>query len=102
MILNFKWYSSSLYALIQSISDINQLKILQQLDSFIRLDKNNARSVNFIFEIKNVALIRSVNLHIVLRWITFHIVSINILFLLCLANIDKCRAFFNNITNQVI
>ena len=35
-------------------------------------------------------------------FITFHIVPINIPFLLCLADIDKHGAFFNNITNQVI
>ena len=34
--------------------------------------------------------------------ITFHIVPVNTPFLLCLADMDKLEAFFNNITNRVI
>lgn len=43
-----------------------------------------------------------INLDIPLRMIIFHIVQVNILFLLCFANIDKLRAFFNNLINKVI
>ena len=75
---------------------------MQQLDISVQLNKNTAGSANFIFEIGSAASIRSVNLDIPLKPITFHIVPINTPFLLCLANIDKYRAFFNNITNQVI
>ena len=78
------------------------MKALQQLDTSFQLDKNTAGLANFTFEIGSTALIRSVNLHTLLRLITFHIVPVNTPFLLCLANIDKHGAFFNNTTNQVI
>lgn len=81
------------------MGDISQLKALQQLDTSIQLDKSSARSANFIFGIGSAALIESVNLDILLELITFHIVLVNTPFLLCLANIDKHRVFFNNITN---
>lgn len=87
---------------IQSIRGISQLKALQQLDITLQLDKNTARSANFIFEIGSAAFIRLINLDILLGQIIFYIVLVNIPFLLSLANIDKHRAFFNNITNQVI
>lgn len=89
-------------ASIQSTRSISQLKVLQQLDIFIQFNKNIAGLANFIFRIGSTALIRSVNLNISLRSIIFHIVSVSTSFLLYLADIDKLRAFFNNITNEVI
>ena len=86
----------------QSISDIGQLKALQQLDISIQLDKNIAGSANFIFGIRSAISIISVNLDISLGSITFHIVSVNIPFLLCLADMDKLGEFFNNIINKAI
>ncbi len=84
------------------MGNIDQLKELQQPHISVQLDKNIARLANFIFRIESVALIRSINLDTLLEFVIFHIVSINTSFLLCLDNIDKYRAFFNNITNQVI
>lgn len=42
------------------------------------------------------------NIAIFLRPITFYIVSINLLFQLFLAHIDKLRTILNNMTNKVI
>ena len=89
-------------ALTRLTGDISQLKELQQLDISVQLDKNTTRLANFIFGIGSASLIRSINLDIPLRSITFHIVPVNTLFLLCLADINKLGAFFNNITNKVI
>lgn len=55
-----------------------------------------------MFKIKSAILIRLVNLYILLRLITFQIILINFLFLFCLANINKYKIFFNNITNHII
>ncbi len=41
-------------------------------------------------------------MHTPLGSITFHIVLVNTPFLLCLADMDKLGAFFNDITNEVI
>ena len=85
-----------------STGGIGQLKALQQLDTSVQLDKNTAGLANFIFGIGSVASIGSVNLDTPLGLVTFHIVLVNTPFLLCLADMDKHGAFFNNITNQVI
>ncbi len=66
------------------------------------MNKNTAGSANFTFGIRSAGSIGSVDLDTPLRLITFHIVLVNNPFLLCLADIDKHWAFFNNITNQVI
>lgn len=84
------------------MNGINQLKVLQQLDNSIQLNKNIAKLANFTFKIKSIISIRSVNLDISLGQITFYIVSVNTLFLFYLANINKHKTFFNNITNQMI
>lgn len=86
----------------RSTRGISQLKILQQLDTSVQLDKNPARSANFIFGIRSTILIGSVNLDTPLGFIIFYIVPVNTLFLLCLADMNKHRVFINNITNQVI
>ena len=75
---------------------------MDQLDPYVQLDKNTTGSANFTFRIENAGSIGSVDLDTPLRLITFYIVLVNIPFLLCLADIDKHGAFFNNITNQVI
>ena len=67
---------------------IGQLKALQQLDISVQLNNITAGSANFIFGIGSAASIGSVNLETPLGLIMFHIVPINNLFLLCLANID--------------
>ena len=86
----------------RSTGGIGQLKALQQLDTSVQLDKNTAGSANFTFGIGSAASIGSVDLDTPLGHITFHIVPVNTPFLLCLADMDKYGAFFNNITNQVI
>lgn len=68
----------------------------------MQLDKTTTTSGNFIFAISSTLSIESVHLDIALRFIIFHIVPLNTLFLICLADIDKLRVFVNNVTDQVI
>lgn len=75
---------------------------MQQLDIHIQFDKNTTGLANFIFRIRNAISIRSVNLDTLLRPNIFYIIPINTSFLLYLADMDKHRIFFKNITNQVI
>lgn len=78
------------------------MKVLQQLDIFIQLNKNIVELVNFTFGIESTLSIRLVNLDISLEQITFYIVPFNIPFLFYLTDMYKHRPFFNNIINQVI
>ena len=57
---------------------------------------------NIIFEIRNTLSIYTIDLDMFMEIIIFYIVQINTLFLLYLVDIDKLRAFFNNLTNRII
>lgn len=57
---------------------------------------------NFISRIGSTISFGSVILDTLIRLIMFHIILVNILFLLCLADIDNLGVFFNNITNHLI
>ena len=86
----------------QSTSGIGQLKALQQFDTTMQLEKNTTGSANFTFGIGSTAHIGSVILDILMGSITFHLVPVSTSFLLCLADMNKLGAFFNNIINRVI
>lgn len=98
----FKKLLIELGASSQLTSGIDQLKALQQLDTSVQLDRNKAGSAKFTFKIGSIISIKLVILDIQLVSIIFHIVSIKTLFLLCLANMDKLKTFFDNIINQLI
>ena len=68
----------------------------------MQLNKYIAGLANFTFGIGNATSIGSVILDIPMGSIIFHILPVNTPFLLCLADMDKLGAFFNNIPNQVI
>lgn len=68
----------------------------------MKLNKRTTGLTNFIFGIKNTLSIGTINLDTSLEIIIFHIVQVNILFLLYFVDIDKLRAFFNNLINGVI
>ena len=86
----------------RSTGGIGQLKALQKIISLAKLDKTMAESVNFIFEVRNTLSIDTVNLDTPIRIIIFYIIQINTPFLLCLTDIDKLGAYFNNLTNKVV
>ena len=99
--IEFKRLLIDLGASTQLIGGIGQLKVLQQFDISVQLDKNIIRSANFTFGIGITTSIELVILDTLIGSITFHIAPVNISFLLYLADNDKLRAFFNNITNWV-
>ena len=89
-------------ATTRSTDGIGQLKALQKIDDTIQLDQSTAGSANFVFGIESTGSIESINISTLIESITFHIISVNIFFLLCLANLDKSETFFNNVTNKII
>lgn len=98
----FKRLFINLDSSTQLSSSINQLKVLQQFNTSVQLDKNKAGLANFIFGSESTTSIRLVILDILIKLIIFHIVPVSTLFLLCPADINKLGAFFNKIMNQVI
>ena len=88
-------------AATRSTGGIGQLKALQRILS-VEVDKTTAGSTNLVFGIGSTSSIGTVNLDTPLGMIVFYIVQVNTPFLLCLADMDKLGAFFNNLTNEVV
>ena len=89
-------------AATRSIESMDQLKILQKLDSTIKFDINIAGSANFIFDMGSTGSIGSINLNTSIGLITFHIVQINTSFFFCFVDLDRANVYFNNVSNRII
>jgi hypothetical protein len=63
---------------------------------------NKKRIISFKFDIDEILFIDIVNLNISVDVITFHIVLVQISFLLCLADMNRLRLYFNNLINILI
>jgi hypothetical protein len=59
-------------------------------------------AVNIQFGIRSAALIRSVIIKTPIGPVDFHVIKADTPFLLCLADIDKLRVYYNNVTNALI
>jgi hypothetical protein len=84
----------------RSTSDMRQFKALQRI-SDVALNKKTIKS-SIKFEIDNTLNLKFVDLNISLEMITFHILEINISFLLCLNDFDRLNIYFNNLINQIV
>ena len=82
--------------------NMKQLQTLQHLNPSIKFDFSTVESASFIFEMNSIVSIESVNLETSIEPIIFHIIGINIFFLLNLADLDKADAYFNNVINRLI
>lgn len=81
-------------AATRSTGGVGQLRALQQ--------KTTAGSSNFVFGIGSAQSIGKIKLDTPIGMIVFHIIQVNPPFLLCLADMDRLGAFFNNITNKLL
>jgi hypothetical protein len=84
-----------------SSKSIEQFTILQRI-SKTTLILNKKRIISFKFNIDEILFIDIVNLKIFVDVITFHIVLVQTLFLLCLVDINRLRLYFNNLINMLI
>ncbi len=84
-----------------SSKNIEQFTILQRI-SKSKLILNKKRITSFRFDIDEILFIDIVNLNISVDVITFHIVLVQISFLLCLVDMNRLRFYFNNLINMFI
>jgi hypothetical protein len=84
----------------RSIENMNQFKALQRI-SDVALNKKTIKS-SIKFEIDNTLILEFIDLNTSFEMITFHIIKINISFLLCLNNFDRLSIYFNNLINQIV
>ncbi len=85
----------------RSTDDMKQFKALQRISNNLALNKKTIES-SIKFEIDNTLILGFVELNISLEVITFHIVRMNISFLLCLDDLNRLNIYFNNLINQMI
>jgi hypothetical protein len=85
----------------RSIENMSQFKALQRISNNVALNKKTIES-SIKFEIDNTLILEFVELNISLEIITFHIVKMNISFLLCLNDFDRLDIYFNNLINQIV
>ncbi len=81
--------------------NMNQFKALQKISNNIALNKKTIEA-SIKFEIENTLILEFVELFISLEMITFHIIEINISFLLCLNDFDRLNIYFNNLINEIV
>jgi hypothetical protein len=84
----------------KSIEKMRQFKALQRISDDVKLNKSDRLA--FKFDIEDISSIDSINLKTSLETIIFYIVETNISFLLSLADLDRLRVYFNNLTNELI
>jgi hypothetical protein len=86
----------------RSIENMRQFNALQRISNDnIALNKKTIDS-SIKFEIDNTLTLGFVDLNTSLEMITFHIVEINISFLLCLNDFDRLSIYFNNLINEIV
>jgi hypothetical protein len=84
------------------IESMKQFKALQRISNDnVALNKKTIES-SIKFEIDNTLILEFVELNISLEVITFHIVEVNISFLLCLNDFDRLDIYFNNLINEIV
>jgi hypothetical protein len=84
----------------KSIERMRQFKALQRISDDVKLNKSDRLA--FKFEIEDTKSVDSIELETSLRMIIFHIVEINISFLLFLVDLNRLGVYFNNLSNELI
>jgi hypothetical protein len=84
-----------------SSEDIEQFTTLQRI-SKTTLILNKKRIIFFKFDIDKILFIDIVDLNTSVDVITFHIVFVQISFLLCLVDMNRLRFYFNNLIKMLI
>jgi hypothetical protein len=86
----------------RSIENIEQFKVFERINNNdVKLNTKTVES-SIKFDINNTLILKFVELNISLEVVTFHIIKINISFLLCLNDLNRLSIYFNNLINQMI
>ena len=72
------------------------------IDSTATLNTATAGAINVQFRIGSTPLVSSLTVSTLVGAVEFHIVQANTLFLLCLANLDGLRCYYNNLQDKVV
>jgi hypothetical protein len=86
----------------KSIVEYEQYLTFNKIDLSIELNLSRAETVNVQFDIESTSSIKSLTIDTSFEIVKFHVIKTNISFLLNLANMNRLKVYFNNITNSLI
>jgi hypothetical protein len=86
----------------KSIAEYEQYLAFNKIDLFIDLNLSRAEAVNVQFDIESVRSIESLIIDISFEIVKFHVIKTDISFLLSLADMNRLKVYFNNVTNSLI
>jgi hypothetical protein len=73
-----------------------------KIDSSINLDFSKTDAVNVQFDIESASSIKSLIIDTSFEIVKFHVIKTDISFLLSLADMNRLKVYFNNVTNSLI
>jgi hypothetical protein len=85
----------------RSTVEIEQFTALQRLNDSVRLDQSTVES-KIQFDIDSISIMSTTEINTSLEQLTFYIVEIDTSFLLCLADLNRLKVYFNNLTNELM
>jgi hypothetical protein len=71
------------------------------LNDSIKVNQSTVES-KIQFDIDSISIMSMIELHTSLKQLIFHIIEINISFLLCLADLNRLEVYFNNLINELV
>jgi ribulose bisphosphate carboxylase small subunit len=86
----------------KSTAEYEQYLAFNKINSTIDLNLFRAETVNVQFEIESASSIESLTIDISFEIVKFHVVKTDISFLLSLADMNRLKVYFNNVTNSLI
>ncbi len=88
----------------KSIAEYDQYLAFKnyKIDSFIDLNHIRTETVNVQFDIESASSIKSLTIDISFEIVKFHVIKTDTSFLLSLADMNRLKVYFNNVTNSLI
>ena len=84
-----------------SIADYEQYLVYKAIYE-INIDFIKAETIYVQFEIGSISSIKSIDIATLIDRVEFHIIKTNTSFLLCLADLDRLKIYFNNVQNILV
>ncbi len=85
----------------RSTAKMKLFTVLQRLNDTIQLNKSIVES-KIQFDINCILIMNTIELKISLKLMIFHIIKINISFLLYVINLNRLEMYFNNLINELM
>ena len=85
-----------------STTKYNQYLTYEKYHDDISIDTQKADVLHVQFDIDAISFMRSIKISTLVKTVEFHVIKTNILFLLCLTDINRLNIYYNNIQNVLV